>query len=107
MITVSPTSASMTLGATLQLTASKAAKWESDNPAIATVNQSGLVQAGNGDASNPYFVTGGIAVISVTELRADGSPGGAPALCRVTVIGTGTRPFLTAVNEAAIWQNSL
>jgi Protein of unknown function (DUF4236) len=39
--------------------------------------------------------------------RGDGSPTGVPATCTVTVMGTGTRPFLTAVNEAAKWQNSL
>jgi uncharacterized protein YjdB len=106
-LTISPTEASIALGSTLQLTSSASAKWDSDNPTIATVSQSGLVQAGAGDASNPYYVTGGIAVIGATALRADGSPTGAPATCRVTVLGAGTRSFLTAVNEAAKWQNSL
>jgi hypothetical protein len=106
-ITVTPIKVSIALGSTQQLTSSATAKWESDNPAIATVSQSGLVQAGAGDASNPYYFTGGIAVISATELRANGSPTGAPATCSITVLGAGTRPFLTAVNEAAIWQNSL
>ena len=105
-ITVSPTSASITIGSQIQLTPSASAKWESDNPAIATVNQSGLVQAGAGDAANPYYVTGGIAVISATQSRADGSPAGAPATCKITVLGTGTRPFTQQINQPN-WLNTL
>jgi uncharacterized protein YjdB len=106
MITVSPTSASMTLGATLQLTASKAAKWESACPDIATVDQNGLVTATAGTYTNPYYIVGGQVQISATELRADGSPGGPSAQCVVTVLGTGQRPFTQQINQPA-WLNSL
>jgi uncharacterized protein YjdB len=106
-ITVSPTSASIAPGSTLQLTSSAPAKWESACPDIATVSQSGLVTATAGTYRPDYYVTGGQVQILATKLRGDGSPGGPVATCLVTVLGTGTRPFLTANHESAIWQNSL
>lgn len=106
-ITISPTAASMALGSTLQLTASKPAKWESACPDIATVSQSGLVTATAGTYHPAYYVQGGQVQISATQLRGDGSPAGPVVTCLVTVLGTGTRPYLTANHEAAIWQNRL
>jgi hypothetical protein len=92
-ITITPTSASIALGATLQLTSSAPAKWDSACPDIATVTREGLVTATEGTYEEVYHVIGGQVQISATELRADGSPTGSPAVCTVTVISSGTQPF--------------
>jgi uncharacterized protein YjdB len=118
-VSISQTSASIALGSSLQLSAtalghwsdgsttSLSVLWETACPAIATTDQTGLVQATSGTGSEPYYVQGGTVNISAYAMRPDGSPCGAPAVCTVTVNGSGTRPFLTAVNEAAQWENSL
>jgi len=106
-ITISPTSAEIALGAILQLSSSAPAKWESACRDIATVTQEGLVTATSGTYSGPYYTNGGQVRIQCTELNAAGAPVGAPATCNVTVLGTGLRPFLTAVNETPQWQNRL
>ncbi len=92
-ITITPTSAEIALGATLQLTASAPCRWETACPYIATVDQNGLVTATEGTYDEVYHVIGGQVQISATELRADGTPTGPSAVCTVTVISTGTQPF--------------
>jgi hypothetical protein len=100
-VIVTPTAAEIALGSTLQLSATATGTMsdgstvslgvlcESDCPAIATVNQSGLVTATTSTNAVPYFTAGGRVVIRVFALRKDGSPIGAPAQCPVTVLGAG------------------
>jgi uncharacterized protein YjdB len=109
LISLSASSATVVLSGTLQLTAtavgfdedgnstSLSAKWQSSNPAVATVSQSGLVTTYAGAQQQaPYFVGGGKAIISATALLPNGAPINAPALCEVTVLSTKTRPYCYA-----------
>lgn len=118
-ISISPTSANVALGTTLQLSATATGHWsdgsttslnvlwESACPAIATVDQTGLVTGTSGTGSDPYYVQGGRVNVSAYALRPDGCPNGAPAVCVITVQGSGERPFTQAINERPEWQNSL
>jgi len=94
-VTVSPTTASIVVGATQQVTATiapsnatnTAVTWSSSNTAVATVNTTGLVTA----------VAAGIATITVTT--ADGSK---TATCAVTVTAAGAST--TYYNILNRWQ---
>lgn len=94
-VTMSPTSASIGIGGTTQLTATvqpsnatnKTVSWSSSNTAIATVNTSGLVTG----------VAAGSATITVTT-----QSGGFTATCAVTVTGSS----ITYYRIRNRWQNT-
>ena len=95
-ITVSPTSATLDVGATRQLTATvlpsnatdKSVKWSSSNNAIATVSASGLVTAvAPGSATITAETVNGLkatCAVTVTVNKRPGAPVGAPTLQTVT-----------------------
>ncbi len=92
IITISPPTATIALGSTLQLSASKPCYWQSHCPAIAKVDQNGLVQATSGTYFQVYRVIGGEVRITAQELNAAGQLVGTPAICVITVLSTQTEP---------------
>lgn len=102
LVSITQTSASIALGSTLQLSAtatgtmsdgshvSLSVRWETDCPAIATVDQTGLVTGSTGTSVVPYWTAGGTVRISAYALRQDSSPVGSPAVCVLNVKGAAT-----------------
>jgi uncharacterized protein YjdB len=96
-VSVSPTSATLTVGGTQQLTATvspsdatnKTVTWSSSNASVATVNSSGLVTA----------VAAGTATITVTT-----QDGGKTATCSVSV-SSGSTCSATGTILQQVWNN--
>jgi Bacterial Ig-like domain (group 2) len=120
-LSIAPASATLALGATLQLSAvltdvlgavqnpTTSITWTSSNPALATVNESGLVQAFTPDNSAAFNVGGTVEISCVYPWCGVPETGSTiDATATITVLGSsaGTTPLLLTQDKPVGQPNS-